>query len=347
MVMNNKIQRQSNIELCRIVSILMILLLHSDFAVFGWPSSWSEPNIPLLALESFCIIGVNVFVLISGYFSIKVKRETFLKLFYICLFCAIVKIIFDIIVDGAIHFYDFLFISKTNWFIPSYIGLIIISPVLNAFCEKSSQKQLLTVIVSLLVFECYFGFIPSFSSHAAKGINHGLSVFHLSFLYLIARYIRLYDVPQGIRRFSGLIYLICTFVLTSFAYLLIITNHVAIQIDGNNLVNQIFDYTNPLVIISAICFFLTFLKVKMNTMDGVNYVAQSVLTVLILNTSVGAIRFIYPQYHWIFDHNNGLSVILLWTALTIIQFCCFVGIDQLRIYSYNAIRNFFKIGKHE
>ena len=266
--MNNKCFRQSNVELCRIFSILMVLLLHSDFAVFGWPSSWSEPNVPLLALESFCIVGVNVFVLISGYFSIKVKKETFIKLFYICFFCAIVKTIFDVIVDGVIHYSNFLFISRSNWFIPAYLGLVIVSPVLNAFCENSSRKQLLTVIASLLVFECYFGFIPSFSSYAAKGITHGLSVFHLSFLYLIARYLRLYDIPRLIRRFSGLFYLICSIVLTSLSCILIVTNHNDIQIDGNYLVNQLFDYSNPLVIFSAICFFLTFLKVKLPVMGG-------------------------------------------------------------------------------
>ena len=58
--------RQSNIELCRIISIVMVMLLHSDFQVFGWPMTLSETSLGLISLESFCIIGVNVFVLITG-----------------------------------------------------------------------------------------------------------------------------------------------------------------------------------------------------------------------------------------------------------------------------------------
>lgn len=69
--------RQSNIELCIIISIIMVMLLHSDFQVFGWPQTINDTSFSLLALESFCIIGVNVFVLITGYFSTRPKFRSF------------------------------------------------------------------------------------------------------------------------------------------------------------------------------------------------------------------------------------------------------------------------------
>lgn len=257
-------RRQTNIELCRIISIMLVLLVHSDFAVFGWPSSWEEPNVPLLALESFAIIGVNVFVFISGYFSVKVKKSSLTKLLFICLFCAFVKIVFDALFEERIALMNFFFVSKSNWFIPAYLGLILLSPFLNAFCEKTTKRELGRILFALIIFEAYFGFFPAFDGYAVKVISHGLSVFHFVVLYLIARYIRLFGIPHFLKKYCFVFYICCSLLLTSLAFILIKTNHQSVMIGKDNLVNQLFDYSNPLVIFSSVCFFLTFVKLSNN-----------------------------------------------------------------------------------
>ena len=78
--------RQTNIELCRIFAIILVIIVHSDFAVFGYPETIADTNIVLLLTESFAIIGVNVFVLITGYFSAIPKKSSIVKLAYICFF---------------------------------------------------------------------------------------------------------------------------------------------------------------------------------------------------------------------------------------------------------------------
>ena len=123
--------RQTNIELCRIAAIMLVVLVHSNYAWCGWPTNLASCRIPMLFVESLAIIGVNVFVLITGYFSANIKTKTFVNLFYICLFYGIVRLVFGAF-TGHLNLTDALFISNSNWYIPTYIGLILLTPWLNA-----------------------------------------------------------------------------------------------------------------------------------------------------------------------------------------------------------------------
>ncbi|WP_155809292.1 hypothetical protein [Prevotella corporis] len=65
-------------ELLRIVSMLMVLLLHANFLVFGTPTVADATCQPVatfirLFFESVSIVGVNLFVFISGWYGIKAK----------------------------------------------------------------------------------------------------------------------------------------------------------------------------------------------------------------------------------------------------------------------------------
>ena len=134
--------RQSNLELCRITSIILVLLLHSDFAIFGYPSQLSDTSLPLLLLECFTVVGVNVFVLLTGYFSTSPKKWSIINLLYICLFYGIIKIVYNLLASNPLTIQNFMFVSKSNWFVPAYFGLLLFTPALNAMCEKLTQKQL-------------------------------------------------------------------------------------------------------------------------------------------------------------------------------------------------------------
>lgn len=76
-------QRNSAIEMLRILSMMMVLMVHFVGATFGLPTReqlyaldsgvlWKD------VLESLSIVGVNCFVLISGYYGIKATRRRLL-----------------------------------------------------------------------------------------------------------------------------------------------------------------------------------------------------------------------------------------------------------------------------
>lgn len=182
--------RQSNIELCRILSILLVVLVHSQMTVFGVPRTESIDTLLVYGLESLSIIGVNVFVLISGYFSIRLKIKNIANLLYVCFFYMTLLNILRLATDSMELKYLF-FISQSNWFIPRYIGLMILSPVLNAFCDNAGKKTFQYVVIAITLFSCYWGFLlygwwPDF--------HHGYSLIHFCILYLIARYFKLHGL---------------------------------------------------------------------------------------------------------------------------------------------------------
>ena len=72
--------RNSNIELLRIIAMVMILGLHVNFLAIKIPSTQDITSSPLqsfirLFAEYACIVGVNIFVLISGWFGINYKTK--------------------------------------------------------------------------------------------------------------------------------------------------------------------------------------------------------------------------------------------------------------------------------
>ena len=131
--------RRSNIELCRIVSIMLVMLVHTTFATFGWEAQ----TLGIQTLAAFTIIGVNVFVLITGYFSATPKKTTLINLAFICFFWMLVRIMCRYCFGEPFKLSSLFFITKSNWFIPCYIGLLFLSPLLNLFCNTVSKKTLL------------------------------------------------------------------------------------------------------------------------------------------------------------------------------------------------------------
>lgn len=73
-----KSYRKLNIELLRIFSMLMVLVIHYNVSVNGQTSHEMVLTAPLKAvgiasLKSLSFICVNCFIIISGYFGIKWK----------------------------------------------------------------------------------------------------------------------------------------------------------------------------------------------------------------------------------------------------------------------------------
>lgn len=320
--------RQTNIELCRIISIVFVLLVHSDFAVFGYPKTLNDTNIPLLLLESFSIIGVNVFVLITGYFSTTLKKKSLINLIYICLFYAIIRILFNLAIGKDISYKDCFFISGSNWFIPCYIGLLIFSPALNAVCKNLPKRDMKIILLFMITYEIYFGFLNYTTSNV--GFNRGYSVLSFMVLYTLARYIKLYGVPKIWRKWSGSAYLICSIILTVLAYILLF-------IGKAQLTHKLYAYSNPLIIISSISFFLLFQKTQLENNRFINYVAKSVLAVLLVHSGGLFWLHLKNNYQYIYSNYSGLTVVALWVVSVFFTFCLSVLIDQVRILSYKYL----------
>lgn len=192
-------KRMANIELLRVLSMLMVITLH--FLSRGGVSENAVPFSGIWFLDSvwdgLAIVSVNVYVLISGYFLIQSEFKpqkliniilqvfTYSFLFYV-IFTAIGKNTFSI--AGFIKA-CFPVLTNQYWFASAYVGLYILFPFLNKGLRVMTQKQHRNlVIVLVLLFTLY---LPS----KALGQN-GYSIVWMVCLYVFAAYLRLYYKPK-------------------------------------------------------------------------------------------------------------------------------------------------------
>ena len=155
--------RQSNIELLRIIAMVMVIVLHvlnhggiRDVYMFGTVGHWL-----FWLIFSLCFVAVNIFVLITGYFmSIsQMKFSRLLKLSIqvetyslICFFVSVILFRQKIGLD-EIFKYVLPLTSNSYWFASAYAILIALAPLLNQLIKSMSQKvHILSIILLLLLF---------------------------------------------------------------------------------------------------------------------------------------------------------------------------------------------------
>lgn len=191
-------KRQSNIELLRIVSMMMIILHHSFFHSGIIEQMGQNPGLVNSYLISFLAIGgkigVNIFFIITGYFSVlgQVKIEKVIKLIFEVAFYAVVSsIIYSFIrpefswLDMAKTIYH-TFSELKGSFIGTWIMVYILSSYVNIVCTNLSKKRYLWLFV---ILGSYFSLLSIFgSTYMYSYFSWGVA------MYLVGAYIRLYPV---------------------------------------------------------------------------------------------------------------------------------------------------------
>jgi len=284
---NSNRGRQSNIELLRIVAMLLVLIVHIDFISIGPPTIADCHNNVISALLRYffqsCAIGcVDIFVLISGWFGINPSAKGFFNFIFQCLFFLIgVYAVFVIAGFKSFIISDLaaqlLFIQDYDyWFIKAFILLYILSPVLNKFCEKTSEKEFRYVVISYYLIQSVYGWgFIAINSYAG-----GYSTMSFIGLYLLARYFKLHGnklTQQPIWIDITIILAIVVFnTITSFGTAYI----------GHPLAGKICDsYISPLVIVYSLYMVILFSKLNMQS-TVVNWIASSAFAVYLLHTHI-------------------------------------------------------------
>ena len=129
-------ERQSNIELLRIIAMILVLMVHSDALPLGCPQDATSANsIIRMFFQCLSVTCVDIFVLISGWFGIKPSMKGAAKFIFQWLFFSI-GIYLGLVLIGKIPFNMdgiikcFTFQVGGYWFVGSYLLLYILSPVL-------------------------------------------------------------------------------------------------------------------------------------------------------------------------------------------------------------------------
>lgn len=276
-------ERQSNFELLRIIAMFLVLAVHANyFALDGGPSAQEcatrvISSMTRIVLESACIVCVDVFVLISGWFGIHFKWKSLLNFLFQVFFFGIIIYAFCVIfldvplnIKGIAACFQ---ITTWNWFVKSYLLLYLMSPILNTFCNQSDKKDFLLVLISFFSFQTIYGLTGS-----AKFIEQGYSTISFIGLYLLAQYIRKFATffSEKSILFHCIGYFLCVAMLSILEFISRFTNHPT---------GQIFSYINPVVILASVFLLLFFSKLRF-TNRLVNWIASSCFAVFLLHTNV-------------------------------------------------------------
>ncbi len=332
-------KRNQNIELLRIIAMLCIIVHHCTINGYGLQerllnSIGGRYSAFLCIINSFVIIGVNVFFLISGYFAIKPTKRRFVQLVIQLYFYADSLILLSVALGmEAISFGTLkllLFPFHKYWFVLVYMMLFVLSPILNHGIECLSKQYSILLLGLLTLFFCVIGFINDISS---LGLNRGYSLMFAFYLYYIGRLMSRYDLVQHKRYIYIAFWLFSTFVTICGCVLCLIMKKTGAAW-------RMFSYNQPFIVLSSVSFFCIFLKMQDKKKTGIGYIiqhyARATLPVYYIHTSTvfnsfrnTPLRFI-AQNEW----NWALQVLILFLyACLIYLFCALIDDVKQRTLS--------------
>ena len=330
-----KKERDSNMELLRIITMLMILLLHADFFATGCPSDEdmiSQPVFTFLksGIEALTIIGVNVFVLLSGWYGIRPKRNRLMELIFQVLFFHLVGMVIALAAQKDIKLRSVVSVMENLWFVKAYLLLYILSPVLNAFTDNSDRYTFRNVLIVFFIMQFVYGWLPPEDN---MPFTRGYSTISFIGLYLFARYVRLYQPFYALWSLNTylFIFLFLSFVITGLFCLRLLG-----FIPLLSLLGDMYSYTSPLVILSSLSFLLFFSKLSFKSMF-VNNVAKSCFAVYLFHVN----KYVWPYFvsimHTIYQTKPYLSYLIYSTIGCFLIYVIAILLDKMRIYIYKCI----------
>lgn len=332
--------RETNFELLRNMAMFMVLVIHANFVCLPRPLASDLATSPAATcfrylVESLGIVGVVDFVLISGWFRVKTDTRRVLKfvfqvLFFWCggyLFCILMGKA-ELSWNGLLYCFSF---TEWEWFTKAYAVLFIIAPVMNAFVDQASERQLRNVIIAFFLFQSTFGWIGGARRFFVSGYGP------LSFigLYLLAQYVRNtqgkgrhtpFDFPRHV---DLLIFFSCAILNTVFALVFI----------NQEPFSFAYAYCNPLVILGALYLLLFFSKLKMKTSRVINWIGASSFAVYLVHSQFDIRKIFTRKIVKLYSDYDGVCAVGLIFLFLVLTFVISIFLDQFRIWAWNRIGN--------
>ena len=320
--------RNSNIELLRICCMLMIIAGHVMMNHKTLYSLTDIDEIIKLSLRGAFCVAVNAFVLISGYFGIRFKKDRLIHLiiqtfFYSSTFMIIAVFLGWHTVNPRTDFFAFIpILAKQYWFVTCYVVLYIISPWLNIWVdnlERSNYRSFLFVGFLIVYVWPTFSYLinaPQFIDDAGYGIVNFV------YLYMLGRYLRLYYIY----RHTSLYYL-GVYILSSMA--LFLCQYGLSWFLGFEFTSWI-SYNTFFCFVGSVCLFMAFQSISFQS-SIVNYWAKPCLAVYLIHMA----PFVLEKFCIVVgvQDYHGLSYLVLIFTLPFFVYllCAIIEICRTRV----------------
>lgn len=332
--------RQSNIELLRIISMLLIISYHYVYHSGYVFESLTVNSFIVKAFYMFGELGVNLFVLITGYFMINGKFS-FKKLIRLVLeveFCNILvittasmlKIVTFNSFIGSLYLL-FPIIFPKYWFVTAYILLYCFSPFLNILLKNMNKKTYKKfLVVEILIYSL----IPTIFGVLLNTTESPFLLYYSRFIwfliiYSIGAYINMYQIN------------IFKKMKTSIKYAIIGMGVMFLSIPVIYKLKSIFGFLEMVdvayfwppntipMLITSVAVFEVFLKIKIKPNKVINKIASTTLCIYMLHDNILR-EYIWGEIFKANEHLNGQYPIIHILIATIIIFTAGMIIDLIR-----------------
>lgn len=304
--MSNIKTRNSAFELLRIISMLLILMHHySIHAGFDFMSPLTPRLFFVQILNMGGKIGVNLFVLISGYFLCKSefywKRILKLEL-QVVFYSILIPLLFYIFAPEKSSIKDIIkgftpIRSRLYWFYTVYFFLALLSPFLSKMIQGLEKKDFQKLIFLLVFFWVLIPLLPKFGT-----LLYSLLGWFI-LLYLCAAYIRFYpeDFQKntffylliGIGAYLGIIFYILSFDLLSL-----------FDLKFRQKINYYIPERNILVFSSSLMIFIGFSKLNIHCSKIINIFSSTTFGIYLISDNNLTRIFLWKDF---FKNSNFLS----------------------------------------
>lgn len=352
---NSKVKmRNSNFELMRIVSMFFIVIYHIIIHGKILENSHGTTHFVLYIILAICIVHVNSFILVTGYFQCKskLKLTKVIQLNNSIWFYTVSIVLFFIIVKGNTFnsielLKTFLPISYNDyWFLTNYLILYLISPILNTVINNIDEKKFKRIIVLLLFID---SILPTLTNSSFFNVTLGYSLYHFIFLYFVGAFLRNYPIEDWYifkKTSKKALQLISLFIFFLMAFINIINQsaskellnmHPIIAEVGIIFSNSFIAYNNPLVIIQTIAFFIFFSTLNLKN-TFINYISTGTIGIYLIHDNNNIRNVLYKFLGF---NRNNYSVMILVNILgcAILIFISCLIIELIRKFIFKLIYN--------
>ena len=332
---NNQSCRKSNIELLRVVAMLMIIAhhiaIHSQFNFALDSISVNRLWIQLIQMGGK--IGVNIFVLISGYFLVtsnSVKTNKVIKLwlqiftYSAGIFLVLIPFFPQIFGIKAVIKNILPITFSKWWFASAYFVLYLICPFINKLVNSFDKREYRRFLGLLFICWCV---IPTFLTASFQSN----SLLWFVFLYALAGYIRLHVDINSIKSRGCILASLATMALTFLSVVLFDIIGLKFAFVAEH-ATYFYNMQSLPVLIISLTLFVGFANIDIGHVPFINTVSSTCFGIYLLhdNNYVRSLLWcnIFKNAHY-----QESDFLILYTIMqTVIVFIVCAVIEWLRIH---------------
>lgn len=331
--MKDQVKRDSNLELFRIISMILIIMHHyvvnSGLIEIINTKAFSNTSMFYLIFGAWGKVGINCFVFITGYFMCKSDitiKKIFKLIFALEFYNIIIFMVFYI--TGYEPFSIEAFVKtllpinsvKSN-FVSCYLIFFLCIPFLNILINHMSKKMHIFLLCILSFTYIVLGTIPKID----VTMNY---VSWFCVLYFISAYVRCYSdskLYSNVKLWRGITCLsLLISILSIFACAYIRIDKAYYFVDDSNKI---------LAVTTGFSLFMLFKNIKIKYNRFINIVASTTLGILLLHAnSVTMRRWLWKDIlHNVSVYGKENMVLHAFLSVLIVFTICSI-IELMRIY---------------